>query len=249
MFDVDTDGFVDRVVATFNEALATYTAGTTPWTLANVPSGGSLLSVTVVGTTATLDLTEGTNPALRTTAVGTFTVALAQNANGIRDAAGNQSSFAATAPADKAAPVLIDVTDTDGSINGRFQAGDTIRFDVSEALLASSVPATSNVVLRDPQGDGNNDYLTIPGVLDATLIGTAYLGGQNLTANFTGSAVALSSAGTRITVTLSTCSGDCTSPPLGTSPAVSVTFTLVSTIQGSDGLAIVGSSTKSIALF
>ena len=40
MTDIDTDGRVDRVTATFDQTLAAYTAGTAPWTLANVPSGG-----------------------------------------------------------------------------------------------------------------------------------------------------------------------------------------------------------------
>ena len=33
MFDTDGDGKVDQVKATFGETLATYTAGTAPWTL------------------------------------------------------------------------------------------------------------------------------------------------------------------------------------------------------------------------
>ena len=39
--------------------LAAYSAGVAPWTLTNVPSGGSLLSVVVNGTTATLTIAEG----------------------------------------------------------------------------------------------------------------------------------------------------------------------------------------------
>jgi hypothetical protein len=42
MRDNDADGKVDRVVVTFDEALAAYTAGTAPWTLTNVPSAGTL---------------------------------------------------------------------------------------------------------------------------------------------------------------------------------------------------------------
>ena len=103
MLDVNANGKVDRATAVFSETLAAYTAGTTPWTLANVPSGGTLASVAVATTTATLTITEGAGAA--NTAVGSFTIALATSATGIRDAAGNLSSFAATAPADGAAPV------------------------------------------------------------------------------------------------------------------------------------------------
>ena len=39
MQDVNTNGKVDRVLATFSESLAAYSAGTAPWTLANVPLG------------------------------------------------------------------------------------------------------------------------------------------------------------------------------------------------------------------
>ena len=45
MLDNDVNGKVDRVTATFSEPLAAYTGRTTPWTLANVPSGGALASV------------------------------------------------------------------------------------------------------------------------------------------------------------------------------------------------------------
>src|SRR5262249_8158151 len=58
MFDNDHNGKVDHVVATFNESLAACTAPcTSGWTLANVPSGGTLSSVAVSGSTATLTLT------------------------------------------------------------------------------------------------------------------------------------------------------------------------------------------------
>jgi hypothetical protein len=121
MFDTNANGKVDQVTATFSETLASSTA-TAPWTLTNVPSNGSLLSVSTSGTVATLTLTEGAGPA--NTAVGTFTVALAANAAGIRDAAGNQSSFAATAPVDKAAPVIT-LTESDGPSTKETFSGTT----------------------------------------------------------------------------------------------------------------------------
>ncbi|MDB5064422.1 MAG: hypothetical protein JWM18_856, partial [Chloroflexi bacterium] len=83
MLDTNADGRVDQVRATFSETLVASTI-TAPWTLANVPSGGTLSSVSVSGAVATLTLTEGAGAA--DTSVGSFTAALATNASGIRDA-------------------------------------------------------------------------------------------------------------------------------------------------------------------
>ncbi len=57
MKDVNTDGAVDQVVATFSGSgsLANCT-NTSMWTLANVPSGGSLQSVSVSSNVATLTI-------------------------------------------------------------------------------------------------------------------------------------------------------------------------------------------------
>lgn len=138
MRDQNANGRVDQVVATFNEALAPYAAGTAPWTLANTPSGGTLASVAVSGSTATLTITEGGGAP--NTAVGSFTVALAQSATGIRDAAGNRSSFTATGPADKAGPVPKTLTIANGgSTVGQPERADTVTVVWSERLLASSI--------------------------------------------------------------------------------------------------------------
>ena len=50
MFDVNTNGRVDRVVATFARTLAPYTAGNTPWTLTRPRLGATLASVSVSAT-------------------------------------------------------------------------------------------------------------------------------------------------------------------------------------------------------
>ena len=44
LLDNNGNGKVDRVTASFSETLQAYSAGTAPWTLANVPSGGTLAS-------------------------------------------------------------------------------------------------------------------------------------------------------------------------------------------------------------
>jgi hypothetical protein len=167
MLDTNTNGKVDRVTAVFSETLAAYTAGTAPWTLANTPSAGSLASAAVATNTATLTITEGAGA--QDTSVGSFTVALATSATGIRDTAGNQSSFAATAPADGAAPVPISVATTNaGSTPGLIQAGDAFTVTFSEAILATSVPATTTITETGGVGSGN-DTLTITSLTGGAL--------------------------------------------------------------------------------
>jgi hypothetical protein len=141
MLDVDRDGRVDRVEATFDEPLGSYGAGTSGWTLASVPSGGTLSSVSVSGAVATLAIAEGAGAP--STAVGSFTVAYAPTPSGIRDALGNASAaFGPTAPADGAAPVAVDVQAVNGTgTAGRIDAGDLITLTFSEPMLSGSILA------------------------------------------------------------------------------------------------------------
>ncbi len=158
MFDVDVDGRVDRVQATFNETLEAYSAPATVWTLTNAPGGAAntVASVAVASPVATLTLNEGTV----NTASGTFTVALAANAAGIRDLAGNQSSFAASAVADKAAPVPTNIVMTNGS--GRAQVSDTLTVTYSETLDATGFCSTWDNV-------GANETINGNGVVDTRI--------------------------------------------------------------------------------
>jgi Bacterial Ig-like domain (group 3) len=159
MFDTDTNGRVNRVTATFSETLYTYSAGTAPWTLANAPGGASntLASVSVATTVATLTLNEG----IVNTAAGLFTVALAQDANGVRDAAGNLSLFAATAVSDRAAPVPVDVVMTNVRTAGRVRRDDTFTVTYSEVLDATSFCSTWT--------NGSTQTLTGNGVVDVLI--------------------------------------------------------------------------------
>jgi hypothetical protein len=167
MQDVNGNGTVDQVVATFSETLASYASGTTPWTLTNVPSGRSLASVTVSGATVTLGLTAA--PATLDTAVGSFTVALAADAAGIRDAAGNLTSFAAAAPADQAAPVRTSLVMKDVNANGKIDqlvatytenvsctcsgaAGWTLNIVPSGGTLAAVAASTNQVTITLTEG-------------------------------------------------------------------------------------------------
>jgi hypothetical protein len=240
MFDTNTNGKVDRVVATFNETLnAAYSAGIAGWTLANVPSAGTLASVTVAGTAATLTINEGGNAA--NTAVGTFTVALASTANGVRDAAGNRSSFAATAPADKAGPVPTSfVTLTAGATAGRMQQSDQLLVVFSEVLLATSVPATTNVTEADPAGAATIDTITVPSFMSGTRStgSSAYITTDGATATAAAS-MALSFGNVAITLTLTNCT--CGSAVTGT--AAAFTYVGASSITDAAGNATAGSFT------
>ena len=249
MFDTNTNGRVDRVVATFSEPLqaSTSTAG---WSLANVPSNGTLSAVTVLGngTTATLAITEGAGA--HNTAVGSFTVALDQATSDIKDATGNKASFAATGPVDKAAPVLTGVTDQDTATgNGKLEQGDWADFTFSEPMNLTALGiSAADVLVYDPQGDGNTDYLRIAGLLQGDIaIGTAYLSGQDTNATFPNASITAGASSSIVRVTLlNPCSGSCAS--LGSSNSTSVTWAFVPSLKGDDGLSAIGQA-LAIALF
>ncbi len=147
MKDTNANGKVDQVVATFNEQLATYTAGNAPWTLKNVPSGGTLRSVSVAGTTATLTLNEGSGAA--DTSVGSFTVALAATSGGIADASGNLSMFAALAPADQAPPLLLSMAMLDKTLNGKI---DRVTATFTEPVGQGSAGMSAWTLKNVPSG-------------------------------------------------------------------------------------------------
>ena len=219
LLDATGNGKVDRVTVTWTEALTTYTAGVTPWTLTNVPSGGTLTAASVSTVTATLTITEGAGAA--DTAVGTMTVALATSATGIRDTAGNLASFAAIAPVDGARPVAMTMGGTNGTIDGRIEPGDTMTITFSEPLATASVPTATTVTLADPAGAGN-DTLNLTGIT-ATARDTGsnlYISADGTSAAFD-STVALSGDGLTVTVTVGpTCSGTgCTAVGTATAAA------------------------------
>lgn len=249
MRDADTDGRVDQVIATFSEALAAYTAGTAPWTLANVPSGGTLASVSVSGSQATLTITEGAGAA--NTAVGTFSIALAASAAGIRDASDNQASFAATAPADKAGPVPTSVGTQNNGGNknvGLIQSGDTFYAVFSESILVSSVPATTTVTMADPVGAVAIDTLSIPGITNGTLSagGTGYVATDGAQASFVGSTPGVY-LGTTVYVTVGpTCAGGCGALGKGTGTFV---YTPATTLTDAAGNPAAGTASTAVALF
>jgi hypothetical protein len=245
MFDSNTNGKIDQVKATFSETLSTpYSAANSIWTLANVPGGATLASVSVSNSVATLTLTEGTV----NTAAGSFTVALTADANGIRDAAGNQSSFSATPVADKAGPVPTSFASANGSTTtGKAESNDTITVTFSEPILASSIPlpgGTSNVSLNAQSGSNKTVTLTLPGLASIGFgIGTDGTGGyMNAagTATFTSSPFSQpTSSQVRITLASSCTGTGCSN--LSTGGAVSFTFVPASNLTDAAGNVATGS--------
>jgi prepilin-type N-terminal cleavage/methylation domain-containing protein len=192
--DTNHDGKVDQVVVTFSEQLAgPYTAGTTPWTLVNPPAGVTLKAVAISGTIATLTLNKGSTV---DTVAKDFKITLTKDPGGIRDAAGNQSSFDQMAVSDGMGPIVVGLSSTNvaGGTAGRIEAGDTLTVTFSEPLAASSLPA--NPTLTVTPGQHHADTLMISGVA------TVDLGGQdsyvdNAAATFSAS---LSTSGNVVTV-------------------------------------------------
>jgi uncharacterized repeat protein (TIGR01451 family) len=254
MRDQDGDGFVDRVVITFNETLAACPAPCTfGWVLSAVPSGGTLSSVSTSGTTVTLTIAEPPNPtpADADTSVGLFRVTLA-TPNGIQDAAGNHPSFSNVAPADKAGPtpIALNKTQAPGGTNGLAQSGDIVRVEWSEVISGSSFPATTTVTIADPAGSGN-DQLTVAGLFTGTMdLGSdGYVTADGASASWPGSTVTLGPTSDAIVLKLGTsCSGGgCSS--LGVVGAVTVTYVAPGSITDAAGNPANGSFIKTFTMF
>ena len=200
MLDTEPNGKVDRLNASFSETLASST-NSAPWTLTDVPSGGAKGTVSTSGSTARVNVTEGTGAA--DTAVGALKVSLTASTTGIRDAAGNQSQFSDAVPTDKASPVPVSVTSANAGVTaGYAEQGDTATVTFSEALSALT-STTTDVTLSVVNGEGKPVMLSVPGLSAAAFqIGTTpnYLVKNGGTATFTGSI--LSRSGSAVTVTL-----------------------------------------------
>jgi hypothetical protein len=250
LLDNNGNGKVDRVTALFSETLQTYTAGTTPWTLANVPSGATLTSVSLSSATLTLTLAEGAGVA--NTSVGTMTVAMAGNPAGARDALGNLGSFTATTPLDKAKPAPITIADTNGATDGKAEPGDTVVITFSEPLAPATVPNSTTVTLTDPVGNGN-DTLTMLGVSNGArkLGSNNYVTVDGAAAAFANSPITLSNSNATVTVTIGgSCSGTGCSALGQQTTNANYSFLAATTLTDVAGnLAATVAKTQSIRLF
>lgn len=258
MLDTNQDGFVDHVTVAFNEPLATCAAPcTVGWTLTNVPSGGSLQSVSTSGTTATLVIGGWTDQP--DTSVSLFKVRL-QPGNEIQDMGGNLASFGAAAPADGAGPVPVGFRHQHNTSNGTCvgtvnTAGvpedcDEVTAEWSEPLLPSSIPATTTITITDPAGPGD-DTLAIgsftAGPLD--LGSDGFVTADGTSASWSSSVLSYSSAQVSLTARiLGACTGAGCSA-LGTVKNVTITYIPSPTITDPAGNAAGGSFTKTQTMF
>jgi hypothetical protein len=247
MFDADRDGKIDRLTVRFTEPIASNPQDLARWTLTDVPSGGSLASVVASGDTVTLTLTEG--PAAGDTAVRAFRVALSKGLAGVHDLAGNEASFVAIAPVDRAGPVPVSVWDTDGTEGGRIQPGDTLGFTFSEPLSPPTIPLTSQVTETDPAGPGP-DTLSIAGILQGaiSLAADGYVKRDGRSVSYEG--VMWYGPNVRtIQVTVgTTCTGVCSS--LGAGGPATVVFVPSATLTDPAGNAATGTITLvNLAMF
>ncbi|MFP5365198.1 MAG: DUF4082 domain-containing protein [Thermoleophilia bacterium] len=197
MLDTNANGKVNQVRATFSETLQATTDGA-PWTLSGVPSNGTLAGVSRSANVVTLTIAEGAGAA--DTAVGSFTIALAPSASGVRDLYGNVASFASTAPADKSRPVLVSAQSS-GTTTNLMQAGDSAALTFSEALAPASIPGAATVT-ESRGGLFSGSTLTIPGFIASASISNSYLGGMNSSGTANSTAVSLGNGGRTVTLTL-----------------------------------------------
>jgi hypothetical protein len=247
MFDSNQNGKIDQVSATFTEPVTCTAPCLTPWTLQNVPSGGTLASVTTSGSQALLSITEGVGAA--DTSIGAFRIGLTAAPDGIVDVDGNQASFAATAPADRAGPVPVSITDTNGTVDGQMQVGDTFRVTFSEAINPATV-LQANVKETDPTGLGN-DGLVIVGLTNGSLdLGSdAYITTDGAAAVFQNSTLTLSNGNRTITSTVAgACSGDgCAS--IGTGGPGPIVFSPEPILADLSGNGAVGSLSATLRVY
>jgi len=218
MADSDHNGRIDQVQVTFSGPLDPACAS--GWTLANVPSGGSLTGVTISGSTAVLRIAEG--PGAPDTAVGGFTVAFA--------GCTGTAAFGPRAPADAAGPVFVSLADG-GGVDGRPEPGDTLDLRFSEPLSPTWGPSTTVTVTVARQGN-QNATITIPSLVSGSTFdagGTGYVA-RNQTAAFTNSTLTVSGSTLRLTLG-SACTG-CTATGVGQG---SFTFTPSGTIRDAGG--------------
>lgn len=207
MLDRDTDGRVDAIDVDFSSPVTCAAPCTAPWSLANVPSGGSLASVDADGSTVTLRLSEGTGRA--STAVGGLRVALDGRPDGVVDADGDAASFGPTAPDDRAGPVPRDLTSANnGNANNVMEPGDTFTVTFTEPIDPATLIA-ANAKQFDPAGAGP-DQLIIVGLTDTPidLNSDAYVVPDGGTVVYQNSTLSLLSGNTQVRSTVvAPCSG------------------------------------------
>jgi len=138
-------------------------------------------------------------------------------AGGIQDLAGNLASFGPTAPLDRAGPVPVNVKDTNGTIDGQIEAGDTLVVRFSEALSVASIPASVVTGESDPAGTGN-DLLSLGAISNGFLStgSDGYVTTDGATLRFGATRPKLSNGNTTVTIRVgASCTGSCSAAAPG----------------------------------
>jgi hypothetical protein len=159
IYDTDGNGKADSVKIIFSETLGATTA-TSPWVLANVPSGATvntaaLTTTTFANDTVTLTLTEGSGAA--DTTVGSFTASLDNSSSAISDSASNNASdFAATAGSDYMGAAIVAAN----YISTGTVANDSIVVNFSEPISDASVAVPGDFTIGSGGSIANADFDT-----------------------------------------------------------------------------------------
>lgn len=192
---------VDRIRLTFSESLGSCAGD--GLTVSGLPSGYSVQSVSASGSSAVVELAEGS---AHVTSVGSIQVSYAASATGFCDGVGNQmASFSGRVPTDGAAPYLVSITSANGSggTPRRPDAGDTVVFTFTEPMQP---PAATNVVISRPSGNKKDTTLVLglTGAMNLGDLGDGHWFGGNTggTATFP---VTASVPGNTITLSLAAC--------------------------------------------
>ncbi len=141
---------------------------------------------------------------------------------------------------DRAAPVPIVTWDTNGTMEGRMQPGDTFGFTFSEPLSPATIPLTTSVVEADPAGPGP-DTVTIPGLLEGSisLAADGYVKKDGRSVTYDGIMWFGPNVRTVMVTVGSSCTGVCGS--LGSGGPATVVFVPASTLTDVAGNVATGS--------
>lgn len=159
-FDDNADGFIEKIVAAFDAPIRCTGGACSPsaWpTQGQGPSGASIGSVTVAGSVATLHLTG--HSSTRSTAISSgYRISLSAGLGGIEAGSAPHlgATTPATAPVDRARPVLVGLGMFDGNANGKV---DRLDATFTESLAASS-DATVWSLTGTPSGGGRGALST-----------------------------------------------------------------------------------------
>lgn len=234
MLDKDANGLVDEVDATLTTTISSTDMSNCTaiglWSLANVPSSGSLQSVSGSGSSIVLKIKEGNKPA--DTSVSNFTVSFTSGSGC------DVLPISNAAPQDGAGPVLTQLATKDG--DGKMETGDTLTLTFSETLNTSPLPTNTTVTEKS---DGT---LNITGITNGDVTtGTSHFTGTNQQASFPASVVP---TGATLKLTLLTpCSGNCSSLAGGSGD---LAFVPAASITDAAGNAAVGTFTQNnVSLF